>query len=1119
MLTPDEKFLQFIDPDLCDIKETITKGGLRTITLEYKFKNYDTDKQLFMLGNKLWFSDDINLRDCLYVINTEVKQDIYKENSFTCECEEVLVELNNAPLVSHLDLTTHSSVFRVKTDDTSKETRVKIDWNSLNYWFGKFFNIGVMQDCLNPTVQWIPFFGSYNLMNLLRYIEEQTGNVFVTRYEKDELNNQIHRYLDFLNPINVSKDWELHMEYDFVTGNESHYYNENDDEVSDDEAWEVTRYTNSHIDSESIPETEEPDYSYDVADASYQWIAEDETVTDEGTIKHYETIGNIDLENIQFQVTNKEGQPLNADGTIYVDGDDNPLIWTPEDLDYDDTETNAVITLCQHENILGMCTLEKSFAVITTVGGDEPIYADYGGENDDTFFYNVAADNKRDNCVIPDDSYFEIYDTVNEKVLYRTQINRSIGKVHSEVLDFGFNLDNIQFDIDESDVYTGVAPVLQYNESNSTSNSMTRSNFTDLMTRYLNLEVSRGDKIPMVLQKITETGETVDVAKSNLGTLAKDNYYVRPYKPQDTKDTQNPENNKWEFIRATAYWNAPFTKEAGSLTVHLDDYQGLEYSHIFGRGDMRNVKGMYVFDKIGTTESNDEDIYSIYNACALFLKDHRTPNVEVEVDVANLRDGKYNDYDIHDKVYIKLPDTNELITARVIETTKESHDISANTVKLSNYTTNTIQHITNRTVINSSNMNYKYPNSKVLSARLENLDYDSSDYYSIQYPANKLISFTLYRVKDGQRTFMKSYTKVTDAYGYAKLNTKLGAGDYEVDINFGGDEEYSETTLTVKINVAGTTEKKTSNKKKTKSKTTSKKTTTKTTYYDKYGRSPDKKKILAIGKVSAAGDDGSYANFYGMEFRNYCPKCKKEGTLMWGWNWANNITAKGGRFPGTGNYEGSNIEGAIFCKNPQCDGDWSTQGHEHGYTNTKLTVTKKRFKSSKADANKLKKGKYIYNKKTTTTSSKNNVSTKNRKIIGSGISKKVKNLALSIVDDKTGYAAATAIADWMDKNIRYARYSNFVRSPNTVLAKRSGNCCDGTRLFLQLCDVAGCSEYFKMEYIQVSGHVYARLTTKKTGKWRNVDCASDWHGAWGYVCRDYQGLPVIRRSKYPKRPF
>ena len=45
----------------------------------------------------------------------------------------------------------------------------------------------------------------------------------------------------------------------------------------------------------------------------------------------------------------------------------------------------------------------------------------------------------------------------------------------------------------------------------------------------------------------------------------------------------------------------------------------------------------------------------------------------------------HNNYNVHDKIYIKLPDRNELITAKVVETHKEAHDVAKNTIKLSNY--------------------------------------------------------------------------------------------------------------------------------------------------------------------------------------------------------------------------------------------------------------------------------------------------------------------------------------------------------------------------------------------------------------------------------------------------
>ena len=102
----NEEFLQFLDPDLCTLEETHEYGSLQTLQLDYKFQDLVEDKRLFQIGNKIWIQGDTNLTDTLYVINTEVTQDIYKENSFNVELEEVLVELNYAPLFSQTELTT-----------------------------------------------------------------------------------------------------------------------------------------------------------------------------------------------------------------------------------------------------------------------------------------------------------------------------------------------------------------------------------------------------------------------------------------------------------------------------------------------------------------------------------------------------------------------------------------------------------------------------------------------------------------------------------------------------------------------------------------------------------------------------------------------------------------------------------------------------------------------------------------------------------------------------------------------------------------------------------------------------------------------------------------------------
>ena len=92
-------------------------------------------------------------------------------------------------------------------------------------------------------------------MTLLRDIESETGNIFVTRYEKNILDNTIHRYLDFLNPINSNKNWSLHLEYDFNdVENVVACFDENGDIVTEDKDWEVTRFENTKYDPESIGE-------------------------------------------------------------------------------------------------------------------------------------------------------------------------------------------------------------------------------------------------------------------------------------------------------------------------------------------------------------------------------------------------------------------------------------------------------------------------------------------------------------------------------------------------------------------------------------------------------------------------------------------------------------------------------------------------------------------------------------------------------------------------------------------------------------------------------------------------------------------------------------------------
>ena len=681
-----EQFLQFLDPDLCTLEESIEAYGLRTLSLEYKFQDLVQDKELFRIGNKIWIQGDVNLSDCLYVINTEVEQDVYKENTFTLELEEVLVELNYAPLFSQTELS--NSLFHIVSDSSTGQYEVVVDWNALNYWFGSYFNIGVVQDCLSAYASRISIAGTINRMELLRKIEEETGNVFVTRYEKDLINNTIHRYLDFLNPINVTKNWQYHMEYDFYDIDDSSLcYDEQGNIVPEDKDWEVTRFVNSKYDEESVPEDTTTDTSdeedYDTSSPE-DYVAENQEMYDFEADKDYTPVLNVDPTNCVFRLVNRDLEPMNTDGEPYEDGD-TALQWDCATAGFIDTDyPKVLITLEKIGDIIGVTVNDKSYAVMG-VGETNPSYLPDITDLDYGEYLPIAEDCEIVYNKIPDDSYFEIYNTVADKVLFRTRLNTEIGRVHEEVLDFGENLENIVYNVDEAETYTAISPVIDVSENQGTSKPLTRADINTIITRWNNLKIAKGQVVPMIVERVTVEGSSwQNAAQNNFGNYTTNqhwstsiqNWWIRPLKPQDNTDNTP---KQYEFWRATAYWRAPYSKNAGELHVSTDKTH-IEYTDIYSRADTRNEREVVNSPKIGNTESSDEDMFAIYNQVATYLKEHDTPNIDVEVDVANLRGHEYNNYDIHDKIYLKLANTRELITSRVTKTTKEAHDVAKNTI-------------------------------------------------------------------------------------------------------------------------------------------------------------------------------------------------------------------------------------------------------------------------------------------------------------------------------------------------------------------------------------------------------------------------------------------------------
>lgn len=1026
LLDNTENFITYLDPDRLEVEETDEAQGLATIALTYQLEEDDETSLLFRLGNKVWVQGDPLLKDCLYVINTKVREDI-DEHYVEFEAEEVLVELNYLPPTSQSYLTS--------TNFNLTNGNVNVDRKALTYWFGELYNIGTVQKCLSDTLGRISFTGTINLMELLRLIEEETGNQFTTQYEKDPYSNKIHRYLNFLNPSNQNKDWNFYIKYDYPI-------------IAEDP--EIDDTVGEYDDTDDETDYEEDDNTTEITLPELPAINPSKTY-----IKFLNTYGD--------QIS----QVLLADAG--VDGDEEYLEIL---INY---TTNAGYDLTCQVNSAKWIVEDEDYEIIT------------GTET------SIARDTSN---FLPDKFILQIINPSEDILYFEHNITTVLGAVHQDILDLAYNVEELNIEIDETDTYRAVAPVLTASNTEYTNNQI-----NTIATRWLNLSVTKGDIIPMIVEKVSYSGSTHASNVTN-------NYWSRCL--------NNQASEGYDYWHGTAYWSAPFTKRAGEMWLEDENSTDVEYTEVLCVDNNRDES----YPKTLMSECSDEDVYNIYNQIALRLKEVRYKEINIETEVANLTDGLFNDYCVNDKVYVKIPDSPTLVTAKVVKTVKNAHQMSENTVELSNYSINQ-KYVPIETYITSKNISYTYPAKGTLTAYLKDITNDTG-------VANKLVTVSIYQVENNTTTYKQSANIITDTTGKISYTTGLDPGEYSAVISFGGDETHEASTITYYINVGGTlpvkqetsTSAKKTNNKTTKTNKKNKKTKTVKVkrYWTKYGLSPDKKHkyICAIGKPSASGEKDKYGyKFWKTVFYNKCPACGK-ASLYWGIFWAGNESANWGKFPATGRSEGGSAEGHIFCKN--CDADYSVFGKSHDNYARKLKVYKKPVKSSRTEAYKLKKGKLYYDTITKTVKKQKNSTTKNYTPINQNIPKAVREQAKAVAKGKTGLAAAKLIAKWCGSHIRYQkpRYANFKKSPAQVLKTRKGNCCDQTRLMLTMMDAVGVTQKYKLTYMHVTmgprrGHVFAKINGKYVDpcKTRNP---------WGNYVHGYGRIGSAPSSTYPNLP-
>lgn len=233
----------------------------------------------------------------------------------------------------------------------------------------------------------------------------------------------------------------------------------------------------------------------------------------------------------------------------------------------------------------------------------------------------------------------------------RLKAPENIGTKHEEYLDLNYNLESLDLTIDESETYSAMAPEISLNENTASETSTTtqatgngattRKDLEKVINAWKELEVEYRENIPMIVEK-----------------------------------------GDGDAIKYTAYWYAPFAKDKGKLSIYNTNYTEAKYKTIipYVSEDILPPQS-----KTGWVSTNETNEYAIYNVLANALLKKITPSFELNIDVKDIQlitgNSKFG-YNLHDKIYVKVPGIEYYVGCTVTETVKNLHLPGENSIKL-----------------------------------------------------------------------------------------------------------------------------------------------------------------------------------------------------------------------------------------------------------------------------------------------------------------------------------------------------------------------------------------------------------------------------------------------------
>lgn len=256
-------------------------------------------------------------------------------------------------------------------------------------------------------------------------------------------------------------------------------------------------------------------------------------------------------------------------------------------------------------------------------------------------------------------------DNTIQRILHFKQ-RKNLGRDFNTVLDLSYNMDSLEYEVDESNTYKAIAPIISDNSNNATTGTIGTATITSptdlqLPTTTSDAALTTATQKTKTLQQVIKEWEELEVSKGQIIPMIME---------------QNQTTGEYE---TTAEWNAPFNKDKGSLSVIDDVESGSNYNQVYHYKENK-------FDmKTGTVTTTATEPYVIYNHCANTLIEKRYPDMSISVDMKDLEtllEGKNVVINLYDNFIVKVPGFDKYIPASVTSTEKNPHEPGNNKISL-----------------------------------------------------------------------------------------------------------------------------------------------------------------------------------------------------------------------------------------------------------------------------------------------------------------------------------------------------------------------------------------------------------------------------------------------------